>query len=206
MTEPADRSAALASLRTELAAFDWQDRPTAHGRAAESFAAVGAGRLLAAIGTGLPEAVDVERSVEKTTHYKWHLGDTHDRSFELWLHEYKPRSMRREGHATVAHNHRFWLTSMVLRGGFTDFRYRRDDASPSLLSELDHHRLAPGETMVIGAEEIHSLSDLEDGTLTLIVQSAPVRSYSEVFENGSRKVYFDLEAKLTGLRESLRRG
>jgi len=188
-----------------LATFDWSDRASAHARAADAFAAAGADRLTADLGINLPGAVDVARSVEKTTHYKWFLGETPDRSFELWLHEYKPKRLRREGHAMVAHNHRFWLSSIVLQGGFTDTRFERDDASPTLLREITSRSLATSETMVIDPDEIHSLSALEDGTITLIAQSAPVRSYSEVFERGSKNVYFDLEAKLTGLGESLRR-
>jgi hypothetical protein len=199
-----DSEVTIASLRKELNTLDWSSRNTAHAAAAETFAIVGPDHLMAAFGTSLPSSVDVNKSVEKTSHYKWFLGGPPDESFELWLHEYKPRDLRREGHATVAHNHRFWLSSLLLRGGFTDSRYRRDESSPSLLKRIGSRRLAPGDAMVIDADEIHSLSDLEDGTITLVVQSAPVRSYSEVFENGSMKVYFDLEARLTELGESLR--
>ena len=195
----------LTSIRTVLAGLDWSDRASAHAHTAAAFAALGPEPIVADLAAALPAAIDVGRSVEKTTHYKWFLGGPADGSYELWLHEYKPRGMRREGHATVAHNHRFWLSSVLLRGGFTDSRFRRDDSSPSLLERISDRRLEAGDTMVIDADEIHSLSDLEDGTITLIVQSAPIRSYSEVFEGGSRKVYFDLEAKLTDLGESLRR-
>jgi hypothetical protein len=188
-----------------MSSLDWSERASAHTRTAEAFAAMGAQRLARDLGSDLSITVDLGRSVEKTSHYKWFLGGPEDGSFELWIHEYKPQSLRREGHATVAHNHRFWLSSIVLRGGFTDSRFRRDDNSDSLLTEISSNRMRTGETMVIDADEIHSLSELQDGTITLVVQSAPIRSYSEVFESGSRKVYFDLEAKLIDLGESLRR-
>jgi hypothetical protein len=202
MTDGRDGSS-VAQIRETMESLDWSERASAHARTAETFAAMGAQRLARDLGTDLPTMVDLGRSVEKTSHYKWFLGGPEDGSFELWLHEYKPQSLRREGHATVAHNHRFWLTSIVLRGGFTDSRFRRDDDSASLLGEVSSNRMSTGETMIIDADEIHSLSELQDGTITLVAQSAPVRSYSEVFESGSRKVYFDLEAKLIDLGESL---
>lgn len=147
---------------------------------------------------------DLERSVEKTTHYKWFLGGGPGKGFELWLHEYKPRNLRRTGHATVAHNHRFWLTSLILSGGFTDTRYARisGDVEP-LIEPIAQRSMDPGSTMVIDPEEIHSLTALQDRTISLVVQSRPVRSYSEVFEDGEVRRYFDLEAKLAELRESL---
>jgi hypothetical protein len=193
----------LADLSTALASIDWSDRAEAHARAADVFNTSGAERLIGDLRSDLPDAIDVSRSVEKTTHYKWFLGGPPDGSFELWLHEYKPRALRRDGHATVAHNHRFWLSSIVLRGGFTDTRYEVDETSASLLREIASRTLTPDETMILDADEIHSLSALEDGTITLVAQSAPIRPYSEVFEGGVKNVYFDLEAKLTDLRESL---
>lgn len=202
MTELRDGNS-IARLREAMDSLDWRERADAHAGTAEAFAAVGAEQLIADLSSNLSTLVDLDRSVEKTTHYKWFMGGPPDGSFELWLHEYKPQSLRREGHATVAHNHRFWLTSIVLRGGFTDSRFRRDNDSRTLLEKIASRQMGTDETMVIDADEIHSLSGLQDGTITLVAQSAPIRSYSEVFEDGRVSTYFDLEAKLTGLRDSL---
>lgn len=149
----------------------------------------------------MDDLVDIERSVEKTTHYKWFLDEDPERRFQIWLHEYKPSSHRREGHATVAHNHRFWLTSLILRGGFTDTRYERK--GEAAISPIESREMRGGDTMVLSPDEIHSLGELCDDTLSLIVQSKPVRSYSEVFEGGEVRRYRDLGAQLAELRSSL---
>ncbi|HEV2790768.1 MAG TPA: hypothetical protein VGV69_05670 [Solirubrobacterales bacterium] len=184
-----------------LARLDWSDRRGAHGQAAGRFEALQPAEVLADIKQGLPAPIDVSRSVEKTTHYKWFLAAAPDSSFEVWLHEYKPSELRRTGHATVPHNHRFWLTSLILRGGFEDTRYVR--AEEGSIEPSEHRSLRPGNTMVVDPEEIHALSGLRDSTISMVVQSKPVRSYSEVFENGEVRRYSDLEAKLAELRESL---
>ena len=187
-----------------LRSLDWRDRSAAHENAAAYLTDLAPESVLSDLRGDL-ERIDLSRSVEKTTHYKWLLAAPPNEGFELWLHEYKPRELRRTGHATVPHNHRFWLTSLILRGGFTDTRYVRAPGEPAgaAIEPVGNRSLRPGETMVIDPDEIHSLSGLEDGTLSLVVQSEPVRSYSEVFEDGQVRRYSDLEARLAGLRESL---
>ena len=189
-----------------IASLNWGESSSAQREASAVLEGIELPPLLDEFKTRLDDLVDTERSVEKTTHYKWFLDEDPERRFQIWLHEYKPSSHRREGHATVAHNHRFWLTSLILRGGFTDTRYERagraeDDSSS--ISPIESRRMRSGDTMVLSPDEIHSLSELGDDTLSLIVQSRPVRSYSEVFEGGEVRRYRDLGAQLTELRSSL---
>ena len=187
-----------------LGELDWRDRAVSHAKAADRFARLQPVQFLAGLRDDLPASVNLERSVEKTTHYKWFLGGGTNREFELWLHEYKPRELRRTGHATVPHNHRFWLTSLILRGGFADTRYARCEPEGELpIEPIAERSLETGDTMVIDPEEIHSLSELRNGTISMVVQSKSIRSYSEVFEDGGVRRYSDLEAKLAELRESL---
>lgn len=186
----------------QVASFDWPDPRAAHREASALLQRVELPALSSQMRSRLPHLVDTDRSVEKTTHYKWFLDEDPAGRFQVWLHEYKPRTHRREGHASVAHNHRFWLTSLILRGGFTDTRYEREGASATI-SPIASRGMRPGDTMVIDPDEIHALSELLDGTLSLIVQSKPVRSFSEVFEGDEVRRYYDLEAKLTDLRASL---
>lgn len=192
----------LDGMLTRVEAASWDTLPEAHKELWSAFATVDPGAALCALRNSLDAIVDTERSVEKTTHYKWFLDEDAAGRFQIWLHEYKPKTHRREGHASVAHNHRFWLTSLILRGGFTDTRYEREGDSAAI-SPIESRRMEPGDTMVIDPDEIHSLSGLEDGTLSLIVQSKPIRSYSEVFERGEVRRYYDLEAKLSDLQASL---
>lgn len=208
MTQSAQTASAndpsLSAIVGVLSGFDWEDRGEAHLLAQREFVKLEIPALLGDLKRRPEKLIEVDRSVEKSSHYKWFLGEGPGRDFELWLHEYKPGNLRRTGHATVAHNHRFWLTSLILRGGFSDTRYARaEGGSEALLKPIARRSMEPGGTMVIDPEEIHSLSDLRDGTLSLVVQSRPVRSYSEVFENGEVQRYSDLEAKLAELRESL---
>jgi predicted metal-dependent enzyme (double-stranded beta helix superfamily) len=191
---------------SEIASLDWEESAVAQREASSVFAAIDIPGLLGELKSGLDEVADVERSVEKTSHYKWFLAEATTKRFQVWLHEYKPSTHRREGHATVAHNHRFWLTSLILRGGFTDTRYERSvesDPGSGSISPVDSRRMEAGDTMVLAPDEIHALSELRDGTLSLIVQGKPVRNFSEVFEGGEVRRYVDLGAKLADLRASL---
>lgn len=189
-----------------IGALGWEEPGTAQRGAATAFTMIDVALLLKELKIGLEQVADLDKSVEKTTHYKWFLSEDPARRFQIWLHEYKPSTHRREGHATVAHNHRFWLTSLILRGGFTDTRYERaDETDPESgsLSPIDSRQMKSGDTMVLMPDEIHALSELRDGTLSLIVQGKPVRSFSEVFEGGEVRRYSDLGAKLDDLRASL---
>src|SRR5260221_1207762 len=203
---PRSNAVELDTAITEIGSLRWEDSPGAQRRSSSIFAAINVRRLLDELKSGLDDIADIDKSVEKTTHYKWLLGEDPSKRFQVWLHEYKPKTHRREGHASVAHNHRFWLTSLILRGGFTDTRYVRshkDDPESGSIQPIDSRRMRPGDTMVLAPEEIHALSELRDGTLSLIVQGRPVRSFSEVFENGEVRRYSDLGAKLTDLQASL---
>ena len=194
----------LNSAMERMARLDWEVPAEAHLATKSIFMSIDAGLLLARLKRHAGDIVDLDRSVEKTTHYKWFLAEDPNCQFQLWLHEYKPAELRRKGHATVAHNHRFWLSSLILRGGFTDNRYRREpEGTGNLIAKLSSSRMTPGDTMVLAPDEIHSLSELCDGTISLIAQGMPVRSYSEVFEDGGVRRYPDLGAKLAELGASL---
>lgn len=186
--------------------LDWGKVDTAQEQASSLLARCDPRRLLADLKAELRQAIEPGRSVEKSTHYKWLIAEDSGRRFEFWLHEYKPSTHRRTGHATVPHNHRFWLTSLILRGGFDDIRYKRSvrrSGGESMIEPVTSRSMRTGDTMVISPDEIHSLAALRDGTLSLIVQSRAVRSYSEVFEDGAVKRYSDLDAKLVELGDSL---
>lgn len=203
---PRSYTAQLDTAIGRIRSLDWRDSAAAQGQASSVFAAIDLPDLLAELKSGLDGAADVDKSVEKTTHYKWFLGEDPSKRFQVWLHEYKPETHRREGHATVAHNHRFWLTSLILRGGFTDTRYVRSEKckpESGAISPIASRRMRTGDTMVLAPDEIHALSELRDGTLSLIVQGKPVRSFSEVFEDNKVRRYADLGAKLDDLKASL---
>ena len=125
-------------------------------------------------------------SHETTTHYKWYILGEPKRRYMVWLHDYKPKSLRRPGYAEVPHNHRYWFTSLILVGGFNHHIYKvvRNELDPYVYKSMDliatsfHEK---GTVYSIDPEVIHSLSDLEEPTLTLVVQSRPYKQYSEAF-------------------------
>lgn len=190
------------ALLTRLDRIDWSDLPRAHREAQDVLAAIEDPRtLLQAVGARDPQLTESDRSSEKTTHFKWFVAEDPAGRFSLWLNEYKPGSHRRLGHAEVAHNHRFWFTSLVLGGGFTNIVYApAEDAS---LECVRTTALRAGDSFVVDPDEVHSLRDLQDGTLTLIVQSRPVRSYSDVYENGSVLRYRDLPSARRSFNDRL---
>jgi predicted metal-dependent enzyme (double-stranded beta helix superfamily) len=189
-----------------ITAIDWSRSQFAHREASRVLDALDADALLVELKADLEAIVDPARSSEKTTHYKWLVGDDPHGRFKLWLHEYKPKELRREGHAAIPHNHRFWLSSVILRGGFTDSRFRRVGRPYPQTDWIEPQASRPmsvGDTMTLAPEEIHALGDLRDGTVSLIVEGEAVRSFSEVFEGGTVRRYYDLEAKLADFRRSL---
>lgn len=190
----------LLDLKAQLADLDWDDRAGSHARAAELLPAeIPAGTAVADLLASLDRRAVVSRSVEKTTHFKWFLGGDDDR-FELWLHQYKPAAKRRVGHAVVAHNHRFWFTSMLLEGGFTSrtFDAERTSAGWDLRSKRDQELVA-GATFIVDPDEIHALVAISDPAVSLLIQSKPIRSFSEVYEAGEKTRYYDLEHEFDAL-------
>lgn len=186
----------ITQLMEELAALGWSDRAGAHRDAQHALMRVESpAALLESVRNVDPLARELDRSVEKTTHFKWFVASGPDRNFELWVHDYKPVEQRRTGHAVVAHNHRFWFTSLLLRGGFRSTRFELVSPDSAELQETSALTLNAGDTYVVDPSEIHALTDIQEGTLTLLVQSNSVRSFSDVYENGRVTRYYDLAAQ-----------
>lgn len=191
----------LSPLQTRLSALDWSSPVSAHHDAQRVFAEIADPcQLLSGIAAADPARTEHDRSSEKTTHFKWFVGEDPDERFSLWLNAYKPATHRRTGHAEVAHNHRFWFTSLVLSGGFTHATFTADGPKLTLSDEVTLHA---GDSFVIDPAEIHALRDLQDETVTLIVQSNPVRAFSDVYENGTVTRYGDLPSSRRALNERL---
>jgi hypothetical protein len=194
----------IAELRPQLSALHWSDRATSH-RAAQRILQDGIDVQAPLTDLGLSSLRDISlrRSVEKTTHFKWFLAED-ESGFEIWLHQYKPASHRRLGHAAVAHNHRFWFTSIVLRGGFISHTYEAADPSrPAALERVGKMVYERGDSYVLDPSTIHSLSDIQEPTVSLLVQSRPIRPYSDVYENGKLLRYHDLDSQFDTLLVTL---
>lgn len=124
---------------------------------------------------------------ERTTHYKWYLHREPAHGYRIWLHEYKPQLERRPGYAIIPHNHLYWFASFIISGGFTHRIYsvRRCIEDESRLAEIrvaGDTAFRQGAVYTVDIPTIHSLENLAEGTLTLVVQSRDLLTYSESFD------------------------
>lgn len=135
------------------------------------------------------------KSRDTSTHYKWFIDRAESSGCRVWLHQYKPRATRGRGYAVVPHNHRYSFASIILRGGFTHHRFQRQGEH---LGEVLRQRevFRADKIYTLTYDEIHSLSDISDLTMTLVVESPVIRNYSEAFydEAGKPKKFSDMVA------------
>jgi predicted metal-dependent enzyme (double-stranded beta helix superfamily) len=132
-------------------------------------------------------------SVETSTYFKWGLHKDEHRRYVIWLHEYKSATRRQAGYANTAHNHRYWFTSLILCGGFTHISYdvkrsKSDNEQVQRIFETRRVFFPIGTIYTVNPEDIHSLDELVDPTLTLIVQSKAIKAYSEAFSLTDNKI------------------
>ena len=134
-----------------------------------------------------------KKSYNLPTHLKWYLHRDLNKQFEIWIHEYKPEALRGRGYANVPHNHRYWFTSLLLRGSFTHKIYEVEGKQSDLLSfgsmqMIGHWPMSQGDVYTLDSDKIHSLTQIDDTTLTLIVSSRQIREYSEEFVPATREI------------------
>jgi hypothetical protein len=122
-------------------------------------------------------------SRETPTHWKWFIGGRIEGPL-LWVHEYKPAKLIRVGYAQSIHDHRYSFCSSIIRGGYVHRTFALyDHRVPTV---CDTRTFVAPSVYVLHADVIHSIDDIQDGTLTLIVQAPKRRGYStEYFENGA---------------------
>lgn len=131
---------------------------------------------------------------ETATHYKWFIGASAETGAVLWLHDYKPADQRAAAYAQSVHDHRYSFASWILAGAYTHQRYS-NDAHPQLVEETRYE--APS-SYVMDADEIHGVTGLEHGTLTLILQAPARRSYSTQhdWQGGVKRRHVDFDGRL----------
>lgn len=146
------------------------------------------------------------RSRETTTHYKWLLAADRRIQARVWLHEFKPRRERREGFAATVHNHRYSFQTLVLRGSYVNTLYQvsfdRNTLRVHSCEPVDENEVPAYARYAMSPNEYHSLRDIEDGTQTLVMESAPALSASfSLDQEGGRMVqHIPLEARVDALR------
>jgi hypothetical protein len=141
----------------------------------------------------------LDRSLERTTHFKWFLG-AGPSAYVVWLHEYKPPELfdQATGFAASVHNHRYGFCSCVLRGGLdvSAFRTPRYPGDPVRL--MGRRRIGPGETMTLSHEDVHRIDQVEPQTCTILIQGPPARNFSTCYDprSGHGRRLYDMESRL----------
>jgi predicted metal-dependent enzyme (double-stranded beta helix superfamily) len=139
-------------------------------------------------------------SHETSTHYKWLIHRDVSRRFTLWVHDYKPAELRQPGYAEVPHNHRYDLCSIILSGGYTSVLY---DVSDGVVP-LKRDSFAAGDVLSLSHHDVHSLTDVSEGTLTLFVEGPTVRNFSSAFPpNGPPRHFVDFNGRRDAFLERL---
>jgi hypothetical protein len=151
----------------------------------------------------------IGRSRETTTHFAWCLLAGHDDPFSVWLHEYKPQQDWREGYADSVHNHRYHFCTNIISGAYTHERFgaELDDAGAGINSvTLLRSTVCPAGTGgFLLADEFHRIPSAEDGTMTLLVKSREIRSWSMSYDPTTRHSYrhIPVENRLGDLADRL---
>jgi hypothetical protein len=128
-------------------------------------------------------------SRETTTHFAWCLLDSPADPFSFWLHEYKAQEDWREGYADSVHNHRYHFCTTILRGDYLHERYDTTiNAGTGLISSARRQRstvCGAGTCIAMLADEFHRIPEAAAGTMTFLVKSRPVSSFSLSFDPAS---------------------
>jgi hypothetical protein len=193
----------IASPDGALPALDelpWQDQPEIALCAAQRL--IGARDLSSGLVMWLadrpPEQLSriLDRSLERTTHFKWFLGDG-PAGYTVWLHEYRAPEVfaKAADFAASVHNHRYGFCSRVLSGALHTSSFALDP-----LRLMGHHRIGTGDTMLLSHEDVHRVDRVEPQTYTIVIQGPPARGYSVCFDlaTGVGREVYDLRSRLPG--------
>jgi len=132
-------------------------------------------------------------SREPTTHFKWLIFRDPRCLFEAWIHEYKGAELLRPGYAIVPHNHVYDFTSLILNGGFKHISYSisRDQVDPGLVNDCrvsDEFSITKDQVYTLGSDQIHSLTEIQPQTTTMVINSRSRKPFSEEFNLITRRI------------------
>ena len=146
-------------------------------------------------------------SRETPTHYKWHICTAPDKSFSIWLHEYKPRATRSGGYAQTIHNHRYPMSALLLAGGYryTQFTVHVGKDQRASVKTVSSQLVSGGSIYSMQDRDFHSVTEMQDGTVSLIIQGRPLRPFSISVDAEARRVSYHvpIEGRLENLRSTL---
>jgi len=144
-------------------------------------------------------------SRETTTHFAWCLRDQPDEEFTFWLHEYKPQRDWRAGYADSVHNHRYHFCTTLVRGAYLHERYGAElDPDTGMITDVTLERSSDcevGATAMLLADEFHRIPKARDDTMTFLVKSRQVTTWSLSFDPETRTAHrhVPIESRLADL-------
>jgi predicted metal-dependent enzyme (double-stranded beta helix superfamily) len=140
-------------------------------------------------------AAMMDASHETSSHYKWLTYRSYAPRFTVWLHDYKNASARGPGYAQVPHNHRYDLCSILLTGGYDSVWYNAGQH----LTEVRRQTFVAGDVLSMAHDEVHSLTNIVDGTQSLFLEGPPRRNFSTSFPvEGDPQVWVDFDGRWAG--------
>ncbi|HEV2780845.1 MAG TPA: hypothetical protein VGX25_15780 [Actinophytocola sp.] len=154
-------------------------------------------------------AAVINRSRETTTHFAWCVRDRPEEPFTFWLHEYKPQRDWRRGYADSVHNHRYHFCTTIVRGGYVHERYTADiDPATEMIASAALTTSTPCETGAVAmllASEFHRIPLAIDTTVTFLVKSREVTSWSLSYDPGTQSSHrhIPVESRLDELAERI---
>jgi hypothetical protein len=146
----------------------------------------------------------INRSVEKSTHYKWFLGGR-STYYTVWVHQYRPASVfaSSDRFAASVHNHRYPFVSRVLSGSLyvSTFEVSSSDEAICRVTLEGEQALTVGDVMFLSSHDVHRIDRVLDDTITIVIQGPPARHFSTRFDpkSGCSERIYDLDALLPNL-------
>lgn len=141
------------------------------------------------------------------THYKLLIYREHEMRFTLWMHDYKPAAERGLGYAEVPHNHRYNLCSIILRGGYDSILYEVSPGIGETIVPKETSTFRPGDTLSLAHDQVHSLTEIHEGTQTLFIEGPVLSNFSTAYPPvGPPQRYFDFYGLERGFMSRLESG
>ncbi|HEX8566006.1 MAG TPA: hypothetical protein VF648_10085 [Pyrinomonadaceae bacterium] len=185
----------LKQIIDSLDSQNWSDLPATFSKINDLLTHINSNRNLLyeeLASESFAERVSIaKKSKEVSTHFKWCIHKEERLGYNVWIHEYKDKQSRRLGYAEVLHNHRYWFSSLILSGGFEHYRYnveRIDDFSFKQISVTEVINYSKGDIYTIDSDVVHTLKNIKDSTLTLVIGSKGIKPYSEEFVPSTKKI------------------
>lgn len=145
---------------------------------------------------------------ETTTHFVWCLRSNWKHPVGLYLHEYKDPQEMRSGYADSVHDHRYDFASLILRGGYTENRYKIKESSPGgavTASVESLEQYGTGDINRVSAEVFHRIYDILPGSISFVIKLHAKKEVSTSIDlrTGEVRHHLPVESRTRSVARSL---